>query len=160
MATRGVRNNNPGNIRRSRNLWDGMTVLNEPDSEYCQFTSPEFGIRAMGKLLGAYQDSHHLDTIRQIIGRWAPPSENESLAYAVAVGHRMKLGIDERVDIHDPPTALAFVNAIIAQENANYVYPLSTVLRGLTMSGILRSSEETEPPKTGLLARLRAFFRL
>lgn len=50
---RGERNNNPGNIRHG-SKWQGLSA-EQTDKDFCQFISPEYGIRAIYKLLQTYQ---------------------------------------------------------------------------------------------------------
>lgn len=80
MRTRGVRNNNPANIRRGCN-WKGL-AKQQKDKEFCQFVSMSWGIRALLITLRTYVKKHHLHTVREIITRWAPPSDgNNTEAY-------------------------------------------------------------------------------
>lgn len=136
---RGVRNNNPGNIRRSSaNKWQG-TVPPEArkDPEFEEFRTPEFGIRALAVLLINYQDRYGLRTIRQIIGRWAPPTENNTEAYVNAVARMTGRGADEVLDLHEYGDLRPLVEAIIAYENEGYRYPRYVVDKGLEMAGVL-----------------------
>ena len=76
MNTRGIRNNNPANIRRG-SYWRGL--VNKPtDKEFCQFISMSWGVRALLITLRAYVVKHHLHTVREIITRWAPPSDGNN----------------------------------------------------------------------------------
>lgn len=76
MSTRGIRNNNPANIRRGCN-WKGL--VNTPtDKEFCQFTSMTWGVRALLVTLRTYVVKYHLHTVREIITRWAPPSDGNN----------------------------------------------------------------------------------
>ena len=82
---RGLRNNNPLNIIKSKTqIWLGQTNL-EGDTKFCQFSSMQFGIRAALKLLRTYYTKHGCTTIRQIIRRWAPETENQVEAYIKTV---------------------------------------------------------------------------
>lgn len=79
---RGIRNNNPLNIRRNpKNNWVGKLEGGELlDKEFEVFTSIEYGCRAALKLLRKYiKDGYN--TPRKIIQRWAPPVENNTTAY-------------------------------------------------------------------------------
>lgn len=76
MSTRGIRNNNPANIRRGCN-WKGLTEK-QTDKEFCQFTTMTWGVRALLITLRTYVVKHHLHTIREIITRWAPPSDGNN----------------------------------------------------------------------------------
>ena len=99
MSTpRGIRNNNPLNIRRSKDNWQGLRVLQE-DKAFCQFESMEYGWRAAFVLLcRTYYVKYRLQTIRAIITRWAPPSENNTEAYIRRVTDRTGIYADEPLD--------------------------------------------------------------
>lgn len=80
MSTRGIRNNNPANIRRGCK-WKGLAEK-QTDKEFCQFTTMTWGVRALLVTLRTYVVKHHLHTVREIITRWAPPSDgNNTEAY-------------------------------------------------------------------------------
>lgn len=89
---RGVRNNNPANIRRASS-WKGLVpFLVEPsnnqrfyDKSFCQFESMKFGIRALFVLLRTYHYKYKLDTISKVLHRFAPLSENNTYAYIANV---------------------------------------------------------------------------
>lgn len=80
MSTRGIRNNNPANIRRGCK-WKGL-IRQQKDREFCQFVTMKWGVRALLITLRTYVVKHHLHTVREIITRWAPPSDgNNTEAY-------------------------------------------------------------------------------
>jgi hypothetical protein len=139
---RGIRNNNPGNIDRDGTEWQGMAVDQSGDPRFIVFISPEYGIRALGTVLHNYQTAHGLRTIRGMINRWAPPVENDSLAYVDFVAGYVGLAPDTEFDFADYNFALPFTNAVIAQENANYAYPMATVDVGLSLAGIVKMQLE------------------
>lgn len=72
MSSRGLRNNNPGNIRLSRTLWQGE-VHPSQDRSFCQFKSMAYGYRALIKLLQNYRRLNGCRTVADFINRWAPP---------------------------------------------------------------------------------------
>lgn len=76
MSTRGIRNNNPANIRRGCN-WKGLAKV-QTDKEFCQFETMTWGVRALLITLRTYVIKHHLHTVREIITRWAPPSDGNN----------------------------------------------------------------------------------
>lgn len=76
MSTRGIRNNNPANIRRGCN-WKGLAKT-QTDREFCQFDTMTWGVRALLVTLRTYVVKHHLHTVREIITRWAPPSDGNN----------------------------------------------------------------------------------
>ena len=70
-APRGIRNNNPGNIKHGSSNWQGMANV-QPDSVFVTFSTVQYGIRALVVLLRNYNQRHGISTIRGIIQRWAP----------------------------------------------------------------------------------------
>ncbi|WP_367672819.1 structural protein, partial [Serratia symbiotica] len=86
---RGIRNNNPGNIRWGDD-WKGLLPDKQrTDKSFCQFSTPEYGIRAMIIILRNYQKKHGINTISGIIHRWAPTSENDTQAYIDSVSQEV-----------------------------------------------------------------------
>lgn len=80
--TRGVRNNNFGNIRKSFPLWKGEIRLSDSrEHQFCVFKDYKYGIRALYKLLCTYITKYHLDNVVDIISRYAPSSENNTRSY-------------------------------------------------------------------------------
>lgn len=77
---RGYRNNNPLNIRISSSAWKGK-INPSGDSAFEQFVSMEYGYRAALRTMRTYINKYGANTIDKIISRWAPPSENNTLAY-------------------------------------------------------------------------------
>lgn len=116
---RGLRNNNPGNIENNGIPWDGLSSR-QTDSRFYQFESPEWGIRALGKILLNYQRHHGIDTVRGIVNRWAPPIENDTAAYVAAVARRVGVEPDEPINVARVLPALTA--AIIKHENGIQPY--------------------------------------
>lgn len=81
--SRGLRNNNPGNIRLSSTRYQGE--VDSTDSAFKQFKTMAHGYRAMFVLLYTYQKKYHLHTIAEMITRYAPAVENHTQAYIEAV---------------------------------------------------------------------------
>lgn len=132
MDTRGVRNNNPGNIRKSRDKWQGLAEI-QNDPAFFTFSKPEYGIRAMTRILINYQAKYGLTTVRGIIGRWAPPNENDTEAYIRAVAKAV--GVTPEDDIVLTRQVLGrLVPAIIRHECAGYVYPKDVLEAGLSLA--------------------------
>lgn len=133
MTARGLRNNNPGNLRRTADKWQGM-ANDQPDPEFVSFKSPEFGIRAIVRVLLRYQD-RGLDTVGEIIRTYAPPSENDTGAYVNAVCRSTGVLPDDKLDLDSVAVMLPLVKAIIRHETGAS-YPDSVVLSGLRLAGI------------------------
>ena len=78
---RGIRNNNPLNmVRTKRSKWVGMRPQ-QTDKMFCQFTSMAFGVRAAFIQLEKYWDEKHLRTISKIVRLWCPDSEKVMMVY-------------------------------------------------------------------------------
>lgn len=126
--TRGERNSNPGNIDRNATKWKGMSPDQSGDKRFVVFTSPVWGIRALAKLLLTYstlypQDTaRDIDTVREIVNRWAPPVENDTGAYVKAVAQGVDVGPDEAIDVTDEAVMKKLTVAIITHENGRCVY--------------------------------------
>lgn len=79
-TSRGIRNNNPGNIRINyANNWKGMCDV-QSDISFVQFTEMKYGLRALMKLLINYQKKGYC-TVIDIISHYAPSSENDTNSY-------------------------------------------------------------------------------
>lgn len=78
--TRGIRNNNPGNIRKGCN-WKGLRTF-QKDQYFCQFIAMKWGLRALCVTLRTYVRIHKRKNVSLIIQRWAPPEDhNNTVAY-------------------------------------------------------------------------------
>ena len=96
--TRGMRNNNPLNIRRvAGSHWKGEIVSPIEDKEFVQFASVEYGIRAAFCILDTYRRKYKAVCIEDIINRWAPPSENATSEYIRTVCRLTGFGGKERL---------------------------------------------------------------
>ncbi|WLW38376.1 hypothetical protein OCLPNDPH_00001 [Escherichia phage Zappy] len=119
MATRGIRNNNPGNIRVSKDQWEGMTG---DDGSFVTFDSPESGVRALGKNLLSYGRQGY-DSIEKIINRWAPPNENDTKAYIDSVVAATGIPATQSLDLSNPDTLSALAQAISFHETGSRYDP-------------------------------------
>ena len=94
---RGLRNRNPGNIRRSAVRYKGETESD--DAAFKAFASTAWGYRAMFVLLHTYRVRHRIATLRGMIARWAPPSENDTGTYLRTVVRRSGVDPDAAFEI-------------------------------------------------------------
>ncbi|WP_416778174.1 structural protein [Xenorhabdus budapestensis] len=119
--SRGIRNNNPGNIDHNpKNKWQGQ-LPHDPKVEkrFCRFESAEYGIRALFKLLRNYQLRHQLHSIRKIINRYAPPVENNTESYIQFAAEKVGVSADEKISTQDKKVLFALAEGIIKMENSN-----------------------------------------
>ena len=128
MEARGIRNNNPGNIRHGA-AWQGM-ASEQPDADFVTFTGPEWGYRAIVRILRHYQ-SVGITTIRAMISRWAPPSENNTEAYIQAVSDYCAIAATAIL----PDSALpAMLKAITIHENGSCPWDYAVINAGITLA--------------------------
>ena len=128
LTSRGIRNNNPGNIRFSDDQWQGLAA-EQTDEEFFVFSAPEWGIRAMARILTNYQSRHGLGTVREIINRWAPPSENDTDAYVRSVARQT--GLDADAPINVGVQMFPLVSAIIVHENGQNPFDSQVIGDGI-----------------------------
>ena len=82
MTPRGLRNNNPLNIRHNADVFQGE--VKGTDKSFKTFSSMPYGYRAAFVTLGTYL-SRGWNTIEKIIAKWAPPTENNTEGYITNV---------------------------------------------------------------------------
>lgn len=125
---RGIRNNNPGNIRHGDN-WQGMKAI-QTDKSFVQFKTPQYGIRAMAKVLDSYR-RRGVEYLVDIISTWAPPNENDTGAYIASVEKQTGIYANERITREQYPRVIA---AIIKHENGFNPYSAATIEEGIALA--------------------------
>lgn len=126
--SRGIRNNNPGNIDYNvRNNWRGQLPPDPAiEPRFARFDTAQNGIRALAKLLANYRKVHGLRTVEALVARWAPSNENDTKQYARAVAAQLGVNIAQPLQL-DPPTLERLVAAIIQHENGQQPYPVALI---------------------------------
>lgn len=134
---RGIRNNNPGNLRLTDIAWKGKVPRSQnTDGAFEQFRDDAgvpghiWGIRAAyvdvrSKLSGGY------NTVRKIISRYAPPNENNTEAYIAVVARAVGKSADAALTSADLPRVL---EAIIKHENGVQPYPATDLQRAIALA--------------------------
>jgi len=116
---RGIRNNNPLNIRIG-NVWLGE-VREPTDPDFEQFISMFYGVRAGFVLMRRYIKHYKRTTIPAIISAWAPANENNTQRYIDNVSQLSGIPIDAQLDFNDEERMVALVDAMIVQECGRHV---------------------------------------
>ena len=116
MIPRGYRNNNPLNIRHSKDKWKGR-CRSQTDPLFVQFETMAYGYRAAFVLLRTYRVKYGYNTIRKIIRRWAPANENNTEAYIRHVSQWTGIDPDKLLAGHDANAWIAIVKAMAFVEN-------------------------------------------
>lgn len=128
-GVRGVRNNNPGNLVASNQGWDGELTS---DGKFSRFDTPEHGIRALAKNMRTYQNRHDLNTVSQMISKFAPPEDhNDTATYIKAVSGMMGVDPEQHIDTSDAGTLTKLVNSIITVENGSNPYTSQQISDGV-----------------------------
>lgn len=133
---RGIRNHNPGNIERTGTAWRGMSADQSGDPRFIVFKAPEWGIRAMARILRTGIGQGEI-TVRKIINAWAPPKkngviENDTGAYVAAVAKKLGVSPDATINVNAALPGL--ISAIIAHENGFNPYSAETIAEGIRLS--------------------------
>ncbi len=112
---RGIRNNNPGNIK------DGPFAQSMPgyagsDGTFAKFATPDAGAKAMDSLLSTYGNKG-INTVSGVVNRWAPPSENNSTAYASIVAKQLGVDPNAPINMGDAAIRQQLAGGITGYEN-------------------------------------------
>lgn len=110
VTPRGIRNNNPLNIRIG-NTWLGERN-NPTDPNFEEFCTMEYGIRAAFIILRRYIRRYHKDTVTSIVSTWAPANENNTLRYIDTVCARTGLEPNQPIKYEDCATMCKLVEAM------------------------------------------------
>ena len=119
VLPRGIRNNNPLNIRIG-NTWLGERP-NPTDPAFEEFVTMEYGLRAAFIILRRYIRRYHKDTITSIVSTWAPSSENDTLKYIDRVAMMTKLSPTDTIDYYDRETMCRLVAAMAQVECGQHI---------------------------------------
>lgn len=130
---RGIRNNNPGNIKLSGDNWQGLSSV-QPDPTFFTFTEAKWGIRAISVIMRVYRDTHNIYTIEDIVNRYAPPSENETNSYVGFVENETGIPRDQILTYNDTEKLLITM-AIIKFENGVQPYSAEEILEAINLAG-------------------------
>lgn len=130
QMTRGLRNNNPGNIRDTSETWVGE--IGADDAGYIKFDTMAHGVRAMTIVLRNYRARYGLKTVRGIVNRWAPRGENDTDAYVRDVANRLGVNPDYEINIDFYMPKL--IEALIIHENGYNPLSLAEINQGIALA--------------------------
>lgn len=124
ITPRGIRNNNPLNIRKG-NDWKGERP-EQKDNAFEEFTSMEYGIRAGFIILRKYITGYNgltqkFNTIEKMISRWAPTVENNTAAYISQVSKMTGIPATLKISFAQRSFMVAIVDAMIYVECGQHV---------------------------------------
>ena len=130
QLSRGLRNNNPGNVRLASTRYQGE--VDSTDSAFKQFKTMAHGYRAMFVLLYTYQKKHELHTIEAMISRYAPAVENHTRAYIEAVSEWSGVPATSHITTTNGDIMVPVVAAMSRVENGVFAN-MSDVVEGWDM---------------------------
>lgn len=149
-GVRGIRNNNPGNLsfagQRGASRENG-------NGRFAAFSTPEEGLAAMskqldlhftGKSVKAKEAGRPLQSVQDIIHAWAPPNENNTAKYIADVSKQLGVSPSARLNLNDPKTKTALMQAIVSKENGGNPYTPQQYAAGI--SGNARSASNAVGP--------------
>lgn len=138
LNTMGYKGCNPLNIRATTDKWQGAIGQNEKG--YLIFSSPVDGIRAAAKVLKNYDSKYGINTIEEIVSRFAPASENPTGEYIQNVVKATGYKAQEKLDLKNPEVMQKLITAMIKQEIGGVAYSEETISAGV------RAGLGIEPP--------------
>lgn len=137
--TRGLRNNNPLNIRNGYSRWEGK-ANKQTDPYFVCFMTKAMGYRAAWKIMYSYllrmQAAGMAYTLRNIITRWAPPVENDTETYIRTVVGLMPFRLESDQPL--PPPHLKEGKLVMSEVMA----AMTCVENGITMDEVPREEIE------------------
>ncbi len=108
FVNRGIRNCNPGNIRRTGTVWNNSFVTQATceaagrvwDPDFVVFYTMADGVRAVGKILTSYSRAYGINTVTGIANRYAPPNENDTASYTDKLAAAVGVGPGQIIDVY------------------------------------------------------------
>lgn len=129
---RGIRNNNPGNLNYVGQA--GATRESGPNGRFAVFQSAEDGLQALAHQLRLYAQ-RGINSVRAIISKFAPPSENNTQAYISSVSKGLGVDANASLDLNDPRVVQGLMNAIIRVENGKNPYSAEQIASASAVRG-------------------------
>lgn len=131
---RGIRNNNPGNLNYVGQ--NGATLEDHATPRFARFNSAFEGFAALGKQIKAYYNGtskaagyQKLQSVEDIISRFAPASENNTQAYINKLSKMLGVGRGDSLNIQDPQVLATLMNGVTQIENGKNPYAPEMVLK-------------------------------
>ena len=132
VTPRGMRLNNPGNIRHG-DKWEGM-AKEQKDKSFINFSEPKYGIRAMARIIGDSYKKKGIERIEDIISRWAPEEDNNDVeSYIKSVLQFTGLG-DRKKKIKSDSQLALLIAGIINHENGKMPYSMEDIKSGIKLA--------------------------
>lgn len=105
--------NNPGNLRRA----EGYGTHNTQSGKFAVFPTLDEGVLAATKQLQIY-GSKGINSVKDIVKKWAPSNENDTDAYIRHVVKSTKFSENEKLNLNDPTVLAKLISAMATKEGA------------------------------------------
>lgn len=104
--------------------WQGMDKSKTKKNQIIYFTDEEKGIRCCCMVLKNYKKKHGIDTLQKVFERYAPSGHgaNNPLYYAEYIADKLRIGINDKIDLDGNRTLLAAVAYHIHSMEAGYYW--------------------------------------
>lgn len=111
-----------------------MSVDQAREERFAVFSSPKYGFRALGIVLLNYKRRHRLETISEIISRFAPPGENDTRSYISHVSQALKIAPDVSIDLSNSDILGRLCRAIATFESGGWFFTDDDLTAGVQMA--------------------------
>ncbi|WP_147200787.1 hypothetical protein [Pantoea sp. CCBC3-3-1] len=136
---RNFRNNNFGNLQYVGQKGARLENANaKGERRFARFDTPEEGFRALGDQLMSYYNGtskavgyQKLQSVGQIIPKFAPESENNTKAYMATLSKQLGVGVNDKLNLQDPAVMTKVMRAISTVEGGNPTVTDAFIQKGL-----------------------------
>ena len=144
----GVKLCNPLNIKRATATgasadvdWRGLHPL-QSHHVFVRFIEPLYGFRAGSRILFNYGAKHGIATLRGLIERFAPSSENNVDTYVSTVVYLSGITPSEEIDLTDMTTQLRLIKGMTAVEIGRaHPYREAQMIDGILLGSMHRAPD-------------------
>ncbi|MBW7844869.1 MAG: hypothetical protein H3C45_04360 [Bacteroidia bacterium] len=142
---RGIRNNNPGNLRRTGIDWQGkIPLVQSTDNAFEQFQNIHYGLRAMATDITNDIVLKKLNTIEKLVTQYAPPNENDTTAYIKYVSKNVGIKPNTIISLSQEVLKKIMLAKIKLENGENYVASLLPDIGNMTDTAIAAMNESTK----------------
>lgn len=150
----GIRQNNPGNIRKTNTKWQGEVPS---ATGFEAFQNVVYGLRALMINVHTLYTRDGKNTISKLISAWAPPNENDTKSYVKFVSEFMNVPENKKL-VLNRGTYIALAKAIARFENGHAYAGLINENSYLQAYNAMPAEKKNDEPGQQCLATSRDLF--
>lgn len=144
----GTRINNPLNIRKTVDVWQGAVG---EEAGFVAFNDLGSGLRAADRTLESYGSRHGINTVADVVARWAPPEENDTVSYTQFVANTLGVDANDEIDLTDPQTRSRLISAMGKMETGE-LYDSGFILEAVASTNREGGSDTKEVTREDLMS--------